>query len=114
MQRGGPVWCASLDPTKLMPDEFELHDRYRVHAGQARRPWDPHEGDGEGRKGGNCRVLASGVLKALPRQGAPRQGCVSILQSRSVRGPLTHPDSGCVRLGSAGAAGIPSVAAPHP
>lgn len=59
-------------------------------------------------------VLASGVLKALPRQGAPGQGCVSILQSGSARGPLTHPDSGWVRLGSAGAAGTPSVADPHP
>lgn len=27
------------------------------HAGQARRPWDPHEGDREGRKGGHSRVL---------------------------------------------------------
>lgn len=74
-----------------------------AHAGQARRPWDPHEGEGEGGEEATATywtsVLASGVLKPLPRQRAPGQGYVSILQLGSVRGPLTAPQ---LRLGPAG------------
>lgn len=64
-----------------------------AHARQAGRPWDPHEGEGEGKKRGDSCVLdvCAGLWgpQATPPSGGPGQGCTSILHS-----PLTQAGPG--------------------